>query len=216
MTDELDGVEQVVGAGVPESVGAFRFWFADQRWEWSDAVAALYGYSPGEVRPTTELLLSHQHPEDRGRVEAELVASVRDHAPFSSRHRITGREGHTHHVIVVSQPLTDDAGEVIGTEGYFIDVTDALDGQCQRALDEIVPSLVEHRAVIEQAKGMLMLVYGVSADQAFRVLTWRSQETQIKVRELAVRLVDRMREIAPAVSSGTRARFDQLLLNLHR
>ena len=47
------------------SVGAFRFWFIGQRWEWSDEVALMHGYEPGSVVPTTELLLSHKHPEDR-------------------------------------------------------------------------------------------------------------------------------------------------------
>jgi hypothetical protein len=51
------------------SVGAFRFWFVGQRWEWSDEVALMHGYEPGSVVPTTELLLSRKHPEDRKHVQ---------------------------------------------------------------------------------------------------------------------------------------------------
>jgi len=39
----------------------------------------------------------------------------------------------------------------------------------QEVLDEALPDLFENRAAIEQAKGVLMVVYRVSAEQAFRV-----------------------------------------------
>jgi hypothetical protein len=51
------------------NVGAFRFWFVGQRWEWSDEVARMHGYEPGAVVPTTKLLLSHKHPDDRAHVQ---------------------------------------------------------------------------------------------------------------------------------------------------
>ena len=46
------------------------------------------------------------------------------------------------------------------------------------------------RAAIEQAKGMLMLGYGLRADQAFAVLSRWSQTDQVKVRDLAERLTE--------------------------
>ncbi|MGW0181170.1 ANTAR domain-containing protein, partial [Nocardia sp. NPDC003345] len=70
------------------------------------------------------------------------------------------------------------------------------------------------RAVIEQAKGALMLVYGISAEQAFRVLTWRSQETNTKLRVLADRLVAESGSVK-GVSPGLRSEFDHLLLTVH-
>lgn len=33
----------------------------------------------------------------------------------------------------------------------------------------------------EQAKGVLMAAYGSTANHAFKILAWRSQETNIKV-----------------------------------
>jgi hypothetical protein len=63
IVDTAEGaVARVVGAGTPQTTGSFRFWFADQRWEWSDEVAAMHGYAPDSVTPTTELLLAHKHP----------------------------------------------------------------------------------------------------------------------------------------------------------
>ncbi len=44
--------------------------------------------------------------------------------------------------------------------------------------------------MIEQAKGALMLVYGISSERAFGILTWRSQETNTKLHALAERFVE--------------------------
>jgi len=49
------------------NIGTFRFWFVGERWEWSDEVARMHGYEPGDVEPTTQLLLSHKRPRRRAR-----------------------------------------------------------------------------------------------------------------------------------------------------
>ncbi|PSR69624.1 antitermination regulator [Nocardia sp. MDA0666] len=211
-----DGVERVVGAGDPQGVGRFRFWFAEGRWEWSDEVARMHGYAPGQIEPTTELLLEHKHPDDRDRVEATIVTSVEDHAPFSSRHRIVDTGGTVRDVLVVSEPMLDAAGEVIGTQGYYVDLTDSVDRQRRELFEEELPAVIERRAAIEQAKGILMFVYRISAEQAFRVLAWRSQETNVKLQELAAQLVGDL-DTMPPVPASTRTRLDHLLLTLrHR
>lgn len=206
-------VESVI-AGTPQSVGSFRFWFEDQRWEWSDGAAAIYGYTDGSTRPSTELLLAHKHPDDRALVAESIATAVRTGEPFCGRHRVIDTAGRTHHVIVVADRMLDDRELVVGTAGYFIDVSGTLEENRQEILDDTLPELVESRAVIEQAKGVLMVVYGINAEQAFRVLQWRSQETNIKLRTLARQLVGEV----PAMGggpTGQRARFDHLLLTMH-
>ncbi|MEV6324033.1 PAS and ANTAR domain-containing protein [Nocardia sp. NPDC051787] len=200
--------------GTPQSVGSFRFWFADQRWEWSDEVALIHGYRPGTVTPTTELLLMHKHPDDRAAVASALARSIDYAEPFSSRHRIIDTTGEVHHVILVADRMVDEAGEVVGTSGYYIDVTETLEEHRQETLDDALPELYAARAVIEQAKGALMLVYGIGAEQAFRVLSWRSQETNVKLRTLAARLVADLPGLTGTPVS-LRTEFDHLLLTAH-
>ncbi|MDO3646978.1 PAS and ANTAR domain-containing protein [Nocardia mangyaensis] len=205
-------VEQVVGVGDPLLVGRFRYRFGEREWEWSDEVAQMHGYPPGTV-PTTELLLSHKHPEDRDRLEA-MITSVEDGAAFTSRHRIIDTEGRVREVLVVSDILVDDDGTVIGTEGYYVEVTETADEYRREAIDNTLPGLVEARVLIEQAKGALMVAYGVNADQAFRVLRWRSQETNVKLRTIAERVVAEL----PRVSGNEvklRTRLDHVLLTAH-
>ncbi|AYF74169.1 ANTAR domain-containing protein [Nocardia yunnanensis] len=71
--------------------------------------------------------------------------------------------------------------------------------------------VVAQRAVIEQSKGMLMTVYGLSPEQAFRVLRWRSQETNTKLRDL----VDASTALTP-MDAHVRTSFDHLLLTIHQ
>ncbi|MFE3228618.1 PAS and ANTAR domain-containing protein [Nocardia sp. NPDC059228] len=212
--DDAQILERVMGAGRPQSVGSFRFWFGDQRWEWSDEVAVMHGYRPGAVSPTTDLLLSHKHPEDRAQVASMIARSVNDALPFSSRHRIIDTDGNVHDVIVVGDQMVDGQDRVVGSAGFYIDVTDALAEHRQEALDDSLPELYAARAVIEQAKGAIMLVYGVSAEAAFRVLAWRSQETNTKLRALAAQLMEDLQALADA-AKPIRTHFDHLLLTAH-
>lgn len=196
------------------NIGTFRFWFVGQRWEWSDEVARMHGYKPGEVEPTTQLLLSHKHPDDRAHVQELLDYALQSEGSFSSRHRFLDTAGIVHDAIVVADRMLDESGAVLGTEGYYIDLTDTLDETRQEVLDEALPDLFESRAAIEQAKGVLMSVYRVSAQQAFGVLQWRSQETNVKLRALAKQLLDEMATL-PAPAAAVQSQFDHLLLTVH-
>lgn len=194
--------------------GGFRFWFVGQRWEWSDEVARMHGYEPGAIVPTTELLLSHKHPEDRRPVQELLDYALHFGGSFNSKHRFVDTGGVEHDVIVIADRMYDDEGAVVGTEGYYVDLTETLDRERRAALDESLPDLFEARAAIEQAKGALMLVYGVDADQAFKLLLWRSQQTNTKLRALAAQLVSELSAVT-VDSGGVRRQVDHLMLTVH-
>ena len=149
-----------------EQVGWFRFYFDSELWEWSPEVQRMHGYEPGSVSPTTELVLSHKHPDDYQAVATTLDEVRRHHQAFSTRHRIIDTAGRIHHVIVVADKLLNDDGKVIGTHGFYVDVSPAEHHQ-QKRLTEAIAEIAENRATIEQAKGMLMVVYGIDAGAAF-------------------------------------------------
>lgn len=200
------------------NVGSFRFLFAGERWEWSDEVARMHGYEPGSVVPTTKLLLSHKHPDDREHVRDLLHHALHSGESFSSRHRFIDTAGAVHDAIVVADRIVDESGAVLGTAGYYIDLTETFDEARsetrQEVLDAALPDLFENRAAIEQAKGVLMAFYRVSADQAFRLLHWRSQETNTKLRALAKQIICDIATLTP-VSAAVQSQFDHLLLTAH-
>lgn len=199
--------------------GWFRFYFADERWEWSPEVEKLHGYQPGTATPTTDVVLSHKHPEDRPHV-AGLLAGIREgHQAFSSRHRIIDTAGSVHHVIVVADTLADGTGEIVGTHGFYVDVTPTQDPdrqQVSEAMSEAIAEIAENRAVIEQAKGMLMVVYGITADAAFELLRWRSQEANVKLRLLAERITIDFVDLVQRDQRPPRTAFDNVLLTADR
>ena len=214
MSAELDGhpgeVDQAF-AGAPQRVGWFRFYFEDQRWEWSEQVQRLHGYEPGTVTPTTELVLAHKHPEDRREVAKTIDEMLLARRAFSTRHRIVDTRGVVHQVVVVGDLLTDPQGVVIGTHGYYVDITPSSDRAREDLISARVAEITEHRAVIEQAKGMLMLVYGLDDEAAFDLLRWRSQSSNVKLRRLAEKIVDDFRAVRDD-GITSRSAFDHALL----
>jgi hypothetical protein len=90
-------------------------------------------------------------------------------------------------------------------------VSDDGDGPAAGDLDPVAA-----RAVIEQAKGAVMLVYGLDADEAFAILRVRSQETNTKLRVLAANVAAELPSIGvPAVSGALRDRVDRMLSTAH-
>jgi PAS domain S-box-containing protein len=196
---------------VPDRVGAFRFYFDDQRWEWSEQVQRMHGYQPGTVTPTTELVLSHKHPDDRDQIAQTIDTIRRTGQPLRSRHRIIDTSSKVRWVVVVGDQLHDRRGRIVGTQGFYIDTTPDEREQ-QNLMTAQLAAISENRAVIEQAKGVLMAAYGITANRAFEILTWRSQETNLKVRELALRFMAAVS--GSHFSPESRSHVDHTLLTL--
>jgi ANTAR domain len=103
---------------------------------------------------------------------------------------------------------------VIGTHGYYVDITPTSDKANE---DELITArvaeLTEHRAVIEQAKGMLMLVYGLDPVAGFDLLKWRSQVSNVKLRRLAQQILEDFCAVRDK-AIGSRSAFDHMLLTV--
>ena len=100
--------------GTLQAVGWYRFYFGDERWEWSAEVAQIHGYQPGTVTPTTQLVLSHKHPDDYRYIAATLDDIRRTHKPLSTRHRIITVQGQTRDIVI----LVSDFAAEIGVRNY--------------------------------------------------------------------------------------------------
>ena len=85
-----------------------------------------------------------------------------------------------------------------------------LAGERQRIWDE-VHEYHHRRAVIEQAKGMLMLVYHIDADEAFDVLRSHSQERNIKLCLVAEQIQKDLVEIAALTGPARKIALDRLV-----
>ncbi|UFS96903.1 ANTAR domain-containing protein [Nocardia huaxiensis] len=149
----------------------------------------------------------------RGLPEA-IERSVDQGEPFSSRHRFVDVTGREHTVMVVADRIFDAHGKPVGTTGFYVDLSDTFAEAARTTLDAHMPELIEARAVIEQAKGVLMRMYRINAEQAFKVLVWRSQETNTKLKALAQQLITDLSQVPPP-PAATVAAFDHILLTAH-
>ncbi len=75
--------------------------------------------------------------------------------------------------------------ELLGIGGYYIDITEQYDADLQKHLSEALLAVDSRRAVINQAMGILMLRYGIDSDAAFERLVKMSQESNVKLRNIA-------------------------------
>ncbi|MFC7674521.1 PAS and ANTAR domain-containing protein [Mycolicibacterium sp. GCM10028919] len=209
--DEAPGdLDRALLAGKSQRVGRFQYDYGTDTWTWSDAVARMHGYEPGEVEPTTELMLHHRHPEDVANVTDSLTKTK---APFSGRHRIVTKAGDIRNVVVVGEVVKDDDGDVVATRGFFVDVTSAVKEDVQKGVTDELQNIVAHRAVIDQAKGMLMAIYDISDDAAFEVMRWRSQEMNVKLYDIATELVAQVPGLL-AVRDNDQHPINRLLMTL--
>jgi len=131
-------------------------------------------------------VLSHKPPEDYAQVAATLDDIRRK--PFNTRHRIIDVQGRLHEVIAVAELLRADGGEVIGTNGFYVDVTFPPEER-ESFINAAVAETAANPTVIEQVQGILRIVYRIDADAAFDLLTWRSQAANIEARVLAEQLL---------------------------
>ncbi|HWJ67786.1 MAG TPA: PAS and ANTAR domain-containing protein [Nocardioides sp.] len=200
----------------PRQTGRFVFNVATSTWEWDEDVYRIHGYLPGEVEPTTELVMRHKHEQDREFVERTLAEAIADGSPFNIYYRIlVGDE--VRRVVLVGEGEYDDGhphgGRVDRLVGYYLDLSPEMEVETSAAADAAVAASAQARDTIEQAKGILMLGYGLDADAAFAMLKWWSRNRNVKVRAVADRLIQVARE-GHVSHPGLRRLLDALLDDL--
>lgn len=179
-------------AGGLAAAGRYRHDVGTDAWWWSPEVFAALGLPAGPTPPTADLLLAAVHPDDQPRVRRALADSCGPGRPFALEHRVLRPDGGVRTVVLVGEPEGGPDG-VTALSGLLVDVTDGRlpapgTDERVRLLETEVEQLrtaMASRAVIEQAKGVLMLLMGCGDQVAFDLLAHISSHTHRKVREVA-------------------------------
>lgn len=168
-------------------------------WWWSDGMRALYARdAPGE--PAVDLLVEHVHGEDRGPVREAIARCADEGTPFAVRHRVLDRDGGTVEVTLTGARGHDGpaAREV---RGMVLDLGAAVTGAARgRASLELGTALASH-AVVDQAKGVLALAYGLDEAAAFELLRWCSMRSNVRLTTVAHRLLLSVRDLPPTATA---------------
>ena len=169
-------------------VGGFSYDGAHDRWTWSPEVFQIHGFEPHDVVPTTQLIRFHAHPDDRDAVADMLAGAMESPGTFTLTYRLVDAQGGTRRVMLLGtgSSLQSDA---VRLRGQLVDLTSLQDQILNDDLGPMVDDFRAHRAVIEQAKGIVIQIFAVDADEAFDRLRTCSQAANVKVRDLAEYLV---------------------------
>jgi ANTAR domain len=188
-----------VPVGGTRAAGRFRHDLGTDTWTWSPEMFAVLGLDPGTTDAGAEALVRGQHPDDRVRTRAALVAACAGRA-FALEVRSQGGRA----LVLVGEPELDHLGRVIAVGGLCADITAGrLPGSDEARVDELrteveqLRAAMASRAVIEQAKGILMLLTSCRDQTAFDLLGHISSHTHRKVRDVA-------RAITESATGGAR------------
>lgn len=162
---------------------SFEYEAESGRWTWSEGLRELHDLAPDEV-PTTDLILDHMVEEDRPVMIARFQHHLDHPGPYSCVYSLVRGDGQIRRVIFVGESEAV-GGEVKRLTGFVVDLTEPIRETARAA----VAASAEHRAAIEQAKGALMLTFGVEEDGAFELLRAYSSRHNIKLAEVAHRIV---------------------------
>ena len=196
-----------VAPGSAQQVGEYCFAPAEDHWWWSNAVYAMFGFAPGEVVPSTDLIVRHLHAAGAMDAVTEAHQALRDGRPVCTTYRIVDARRRERTLVTVARPVVRPDGQE-EIRGYVVDLTELCRSAAQAEVEAAVTGATVHRAAIDQAKGMLMVLEGVSGDAAFELLRDYSQLHNIKLRVLAERLVD---ALGRAERPVTREELDRLV-----
>lgn len=169
--------------------GVFEYSFQASRLEWSDAMYDIHGYTRGDIVPTIDVGMAHVDPRERTQAEHLWETLLTNEGPTASYHSIIDVHGRRHRVLTVVDRTTNNDKEITGIRGYITDITGPIHDDSQQLAADAVTRSIENRAIIEQAKGILMAVQSITADQAFLVLSRHSQNTNQKVTTIASNLI---------------------------
>ncbi|TCC50376.1 ANTAR domain-containing protein [Kribbella pittospori] len=195
-----------------ETIGRFIYAVADHTWWCSPAIYLLHGL-PLDTEITTDLVMSFKHPDDRTPA-IELLAKVAlTGEPFCFPHRIIDVAGHEHSTVILGDATRTARGAIELIQGFAVDLTEGHRRYSLQIGAAAVRAATEHRAAIEQAKGALMLAYGINPEAAFALLRWHSQRHNTKLNQIAESLIavlQRTDRVVPA----SRDAMDKLLHDL--
>jgi PAS domain S-box-containing protein len=160
------------------------------------AAERLYGYAREAMLGANVIQLLVE-PVD-GVPAAAIMATVLAGECWSGRFRVRRHGGSTIVVRVTDTPIMEQ-GRVVGVIGLAEPVSDdllhgSMDGTphiestALRLADQMRQAM-ESRAVIEQAKGMLIAAHGCTPEEAFQLLSESSQRTNRKLRDIARAMV---------------------------
>ncbi|MEC5201089.1 hypothetical protein RCH21_003345 [Arthrobacter sp. PL16] len=188
---ETTAVQASLESFIDCPTGTVEHYFDSPDFTWSDELYRIHGYARGDVVPTFDLGISHIEPEDREAAAAFWDELSTTGGPLSVYLSLRDAAGRIRKVLISGDLIHDQAGMPVGVWALVVDATASIHADTRHIANEAVAASALSRAVIEQAKGILMGRAGLNATEAFERISQRSQTTNRKVVVIAQEIIDR-------------------------
>jgi PAS domain S-box-containing protein len=124
----------------------------------------LYGLDPDPAAGTFEEWITLVHPDDRARLLEEVARSVAEGGTYELEHRIVRPDGELRWLERRGEAYHDDSGEVAGTRGLVVDITDRKRAEEER--DRLLAAEQAARRSAELAAGRLARLQAITSGLA--------------------------------------------------
>ncbi len=121
---------------------------------WSDELYRIYGLKEKEFGASFEAYLARVHPDDRVRVQGEVLAALESVVPFSFEERVVRPSGEVRSLRSWGGVVRDEQGQPLRMFGACLDITETVATQAAlRAANEALEARVQERtAQLAEAK----------------------------------------------------------------
>lgn len=134
-------------------VGSFSRNLRTDDLTWSDETYRIFGYAPGEVTPSLDLLVSHLHPDDRSAFSAARESLTGEDGYCDIEYRIIRKDGQVRTVHSRMRVEVDGSGRQRRRFGAIQDVTDR-----QRAEEALQESRAKLESIFESSPNVIVVV----------------------------------------------------------
>ncbi len=113
-------------------LGTWRWNMSSGETVWDERLEVLYGLVPGGFDGSFEAYVSLMHPDDRDAVLKDVAEAVRTKSTYRVEHRIVWPDGSVHWIDGAGGVTLDAHGEVTGTVGCVMDITERVEQEHER------------------------------------------------------------------------------------
>lgn len=126
-------------------LGTWRWDIASGATVWDERLESLFGLAPGAFDGSFDAYVSLLHPDDRDSVLRTVADAVETKSVYRVEHRVVWPDGTTHWIAGAGGVTLDERGDVTGTVGCSMDVTDRVEQELERQrLAEVAASAAEN------------------------------------------------------------------------
>lgn len=113
-------------------LGTWRWDMTTGQTVWDEQLEAHFGLPPGGFDGTFDAYVARLHPEDREAVLTNVRDAVAARATYRVEHRVVWPDGSVHWIASAGAVTVDEHGEVTGTVGCVLDITERVSRLLER------------------------------------------------------------------------------------